>query len=136
MVNEFLRYGAEHFEMILFTALSRKYAKPVIDAIDPHGYIKHRFYRDSCIEVDGVLTKPIQDLGRRMERTVLVGNSELCMSSCPDNGILMSGFTGDPSDDYINQLARFLAHINVLDDVRPFLKETFGIRERLVNKSN
>jgi Dullard-like phosphatase family protein len=133
MLHEFLRYGAEHFEMILFTASCSTYAKPVMDAIDPHGYIKYRFYRDSCLDVNGIITKPIHNLGRRMERIVLVDNSELCMLSCPDNGILISDFTGDPSDDSINQLARFLSHINSLEDVRPFLTETFGMRERLLN---
>jgi Dullard-like phosphatase family protein len=132
MINEFLAYCADHFELILFTAATRQYAQLVMDAIDPHGLIKYRFYRESCLESNGILTKPIQNLGRQMDRIVLVDNSEWCMLSCPDNGVLVPDFTGDPLDDDLNKLAGFLSHLHGLKDVRPFLTKTFNTRERLV----
>jgi len=33
-------------EVYLFTASTKTYADPIIDEIDPKGYIKQRFYRD------------------------------------------------------------------------------------------
>ena len=133
MLDSFLQASAEHFDLVLFTAAERTYARPVMNMIDPNGYIKHRFYRDSCISVDGVLIKPLQYLGRNMSRIVLVDNSEVCMLTAPDNGIHISNFTGDAGNEAITLLTNILSHIHNLDDVRPLLIQTFHMRNRLVH---
>ena len=130
MLQEFLSYCAKHFELILFTAATRAYAQQVVNAIDPHGHIKYRFYRDSCLDVNGILTKPVQNLGRQMDRIVLVDNSELCMLSCSDNGVVIPAFKGDPLDCDLNKLADLLTYLHGLKDVRPFLIKKFRLRER------
>ena len=135
MVEDFILYGAEHFELVVFTAASRTYARPVLDALDPRGRIKHRLYRDSCMEVDGFLVKPIRKLGRRLARTVLVDNNEVCMLTCPDNGLLVPSYYGGRRDECMKHLADILQHLHTLDDVRPFLKEKFSVLGRLRARS-
>jgi Dullard-like phosphatase family protein len=134
-VRELLAYGADHWEMVLFTASSRTYARPVMDAVDPHGYIQHRLYRESCSLVGGILTKPLQHLGRPMSRIVLVDNSEMCMLPCPDNGLPINSYFGgkDNADDSIRNVISILRHLdNSCTDVRPFLVKTFALRIHLV----
>jgi len=33
-------------DLMLFTAATREYADPIIDQIDPKGFIKDRYYRE------------------------------------------------------------------------------------------
>jgi CTD nuclear envelope phosphatase 1 len=132
MIKAFLTHGAEHFDLVLFTSAEQTYARKVMDVIDPNGYIKQRYYRDSCILTNGILTKPIQHLGRSMSRIVHVNSSDICMMTAPDNGIHISRFVGDTGDSAIRQVMNILDHVNDLDDVRPFLIKTYQIRTRLV----
>jgi TFIIF-interacting CTD phosphatase-like protein len=41
-MSEIARMG----EVYVFTASTQKYADPIIDEIDPKGFIKGRFYRE------------------------------------------------------------------------------------------
>ena len=47
-VDNFLKVMSQYYELIIFTAGMGKYAKPIIDKLDPENYIEHRLYRDSC----------------------------------------------------------------------------------------
>ena len=48
----FLKKAAELFEVVVFTAGSRAYAEPVLDALDPRGELfAWRLYRDACVRV-------------------------------------------------------------------------------------
>jgi Dullard-like phosphatase family protein len=132
MLNAFLKHCAKHFHVVLFTSAEQTYARPVMDVIDPNGYIKQRYYRDSCILTNGILTNPIQHLGRPMSRIVHINNSDICMMTAPDNGIHISPFVGDTADSAIRQVMNILDHVDHLDDVRPFLIKTYQIRTRLV----
>ena len=47
----FLAEAARYFELVVVTAGKRRYASPVIDAIDVRGLIRRRFFRDQCTAV-------------------------------------------------------------------------------------
>ena len=132
MLRLFLKYGAKHFDLVLFTDAEKNYARPVMNLVDPNGYIKQRYYRDSCIFLNDVVIKPIQHLGRSMSRIVYVESSTVCMLTAPDNGIQVSSFFGDMTDKSVLQLMNILNHVQNLDDVRPFIIHTYHTRAHLV----
>jgi len=47
-------------EVHIFTASTRAYADPIIDEIDPNGYITGRYFREHCkADKNGNLIKPM-----------------------------------------------------------------------------
>eukprot|EP00456_Euglypha_rotunda_P038572 TRINITY_DN2964_c0_g1_i2.p1 TRINITY_DN2964_c0_g1~~TRINITY_DN2964_c0_g1_i2.p1 ORF type:complete len:240 (-),score=32.03 TRINITY_DN2964_c0_g1_i2:16-735(-) len=66
-VDEFLEQVATKFEVIVFTASLGAYANPVMDILDPKGYIKVRLFRESCVQHYGNYVKDLSLLGRRLE---------------------------------------------------------------------
>ena len=104
-LDAFLATLAEHFEVVVFTAGTRAYAKPILDRIDPTGeiYGDNRLYRDSCTSRKGpgrrkdFYTKNLKLLGRDLSRTVLIDNTSACFLCQPDNGIPIASFFALPS---------------------------------------
>ena len=47
-MDYFLSEVTRKYEVVIFTASEKAYAKPILDTIDPQGKIRHRIYRDSC----------------------------------------------------------------------------------------
>ena len=72
-VDEFLQYlNQKNFEVVIFTAGSEEYASPVLDRLDPNGFILHRLYRNSRKLVDGKHVKDLSNLGRDLKNVVIV----------------------------------------------------------------
>ena len=75
--------------------------------------------------------KNLAYLGRDMKRTVLVDNNFLAMVASPDNCMPIIDFFGDKSDDELKHTLIILRYLQTLPDIRQFLVDTFGVRERL-----
>lgn len=61
LLEKFLKTMYLMGELHVFTASARSYADPVIDAIDPDGYITGRYYREHCTtDKKGALIKPME----------------------------------------------------------------------------
>lgn len=45
-VDQFLKRMSEMGQVHIFTAATKSYAEPVIDMIDPNGYVTGRYYRE------------------------------------------------------------------------------------------
>lgn len=66
---------SQYYELIVFTGGIPTLACKVIDQIDPNKYIKHRIYRDHCIEVDyanKIFLKNLNILNRKLQDVVLL----------------------------------------------------------------
>jgi TFIIF-interacting CTD phosphatase-like protein len=65
-------------EIHIFTASARSYADPVIDAIDPNGYITGRYYRDHCsMDKKGNVVKPIDIISKNWKKIIVIDDSEI-----------------------------------------------------------
>lgn len=100
---------SKRFELVLYTAASKEYAKSVIQVLDPRGKLfSHRLFRDSCLETSFGFTKPLEPLNRDMNKIILVDNTPFCMVLNPDNGINISSYINSDSDDELEKLAGLL----------------------------
>ena len=119
-LHPFLKSARNLFdEIVVFTAGTRDYAEPILDALDPSGeFFGRRLYRDSCvIEGDGRIVK---DLKRALNvddllKVVFVDNLAANFELQPRCGLLVESFYGDRGDDAL------------IDDVLPEL-----VRRRLL----
>uniref|UniRef100_A0A0G4GDF7 FCP1 homology domain-containing protein n=1 Tax=Chromera velia CCMP2878 TaxID=1169474 RepID=A0A0G4GDF7_9ALVE len=130
-VRDFLERCAKAFEVVVFTASTQNYADQVINKLDPQRLlIKHRLYRPHCTENFGGYTKDLRNLGRAMDRTILVDNSPISLAPQLDNGILCLSWFGDSRDHELHQILKELKHVA---DTRPSpvyrtLADRYGLR--------
>lgn len=131
-LDKFLREMAGKYECIAYTAALKEYAKPLLDWLDPTNSIfTHRLYRDSCLFIRGYYVKDLQKVNRPLERTVLVDNNAFCFLPQLSNGIPISSFYDDPTDNALSVLASFLEKIENENDVRPTLNKSFNLQTLL-----
>lgn len=129
-LSEFLEELSQFAEVIIFTAGLEDYAKPIIDAIDPHGrFFVDRIYREGTLRTEYYqCVKDMARVNRSLERTVLVDDTPLAFLHQPDNGIPVLGFRGDPDDRLLMEavlpLLQVLANTS---DVRSVLQRRFDM---------
>lgn len=124
-IDVFLRQcGPPLFEIVIYTQEQGATAFPVIDALDPQGYVSYRLFKDSTKYINGTHVKELNQLGRDMKRVIhLDWNEEACQTS-PENCFILKKWDGDSSDKVLVEISEFIAEISKLDvdDVRPVLK--------------
>eukprot|EP00948_MAST-09A_sp_MAST-9A-sp1_P001522 g1522.t1 len=119
-LETFLKAVAELFEVCVFTASQEVYATALLDIIDTGKLIKHRLYRDACVNVDGNYLKDLNILGREMHRVMLVDNSPHAFGFQVENGIPIESWFDDKDDQELLKLLPLLNQLAKQDDVRPF----------------
>lgn len=131
-LDKFLKSMSERYETVAYTAALEEYAKPLLDWLDPKGTIfRHRFYRDSCLYIRGYYVKDLEKMNRNLRRTVLVDNNAFCFLPQLSNGIPISSFYDDPSDNALSVLSTFLQRLDNEKDVRPLLNKSFNLQTLL-----
>jgi TFIIF-interacting CTD phosphatase-like protein len=64
-------------EVHIFTASTRAYADPIIDEIDPNGYITGRYFREHCkADKNGNLIKPMDIITKNLKKLIIIDDSE------------------------------------------------------------
>lgn len=131
----FLKKANKRCEVVLFTAGLKAYADSVLQFIDPrHRLLRHRYYRDSCLEVNGMHIKDLTILGRDLSKVVLVDNSMNAFACNLDNGILVPSWLNDSSDSVLRHLWIFVRReLLKAEDVTKVLGRFFGFG-RLLDK--
>lgn len=109
------------YEIVIFTASCSAYADPVIDFIDKNHLIKHRLYRDSCIDYGGSFIKDLQRLNRKLEKVIIIDNSNVAYLLQPHNAISISSWFEDPADDELKSITEFLKKHHDCDNVYDIL---------------
>ncbi|XP_039257050.2 mitochondrial import inner membrane translocase subunit TIM50-like [Styela clava] len=132
--------GPPLYEIVIFTRETGMTAYPLIDSMDPKGYIMYRLFRDAARfksgfksgslkdkelpKLDPYYQKDITYLNRDLKRVVVVDNDKRATELQPSNGITLKPWDGSNTDTELFDLAAFLHTLasNEVDDVRPVLE--------------
>jgi len=118
-VDEFMRRMGEVFEIVVYTASLSKYADPLLDQLDQEHTIRHRLFREHCVNHEGSYVKDLSLLNRDLARCIIVDNSPLSYMFHPQNAIGCSTFIDDVEHDReLHSIGRFLLSILDAADVR------------------
>ncbi|XP_041090492.1 mitochondrial import inner membrane translocase subunit TIM50-like [Polyodon spathula] len=118
------------YEIVIFTAetgMGREggsTAFPLIDSIDPHGFVMYRLFRDATRYMDGHHVKDVSCLNRDSSKVVVVDCKKQAFSLQPFNGLALQKWDGSSEDRTLYDLAAFLKTIALsgVDDVRSVLE--------------
>ena len=129
----FLNLVKEYYEIIIFTAATQTYADPILDVIEVirGKYFNYRLYREHCSIFNNVIVKDISLIGRNINHIIIVDNMQQNFKLQKKNGILISSFWGDDTNDKaLLHLGKILVNIatNMIEfnyncDVRDEIKK-------------
>lgn len=125
-VDEFLERIAERYEVVVFTAGLREYASLVLDRLDRKRIVSHRFYRDSCKQMDGRFVKDLSTTGRDLGSVVIVDDNPNAYFLQPENAVPISPFIDDLKDRELKKLVEFFEGCEGVDDIRVAIKKFLG----------
>ena len=118
------------FEMIIWTNSIKEYADPIIDTIEKKGkFFVCRLYRDySTLTNDNKCIKDLNNLGKNIEKIIIIDDFENNFSLQKENGILIKPFIGtdfEKKNDtvLIDLLSILLKIIKEFNDVRDGIKK-------------
>jgi len=101
-LENFLEVIKEFYEIIVFTSATKEYADVILDTIELKGnnkYFSGRLYREHNIQIGQKFYKDLSKVGRDLSRTIIVDNFNQCFKFQKENGILISSFYGDNTED-------------------------------------
>lgn len=124
-VDHFLEQVAPPlFEVVVFTADQGMTVFPILDALDPNGYVMYRLVRDATHFVDGHHVKDLSCLNRDLRKVIVVDWNSDSVKFHRSNTILVPRWKGNDDDLMLVDLAAFLRTIALakVDDVRETLE--------------
>jgi len=107
-VDEFLEEMSKYYELVIFTASLDKYANPLLDLLDPNGYLTGRLYREHCTRRGQMYIKDLDRLGRNMDRTLIIDNSPYSYALHPFHAVPILSWFDDPQDTELIDMIPFL----------------------------
>ncbi|KAJ8045780.1 Mitochondrial import inner membrane translocase subunit TIM50 [Holothuria leucospilota] len=123
-VDYFLQQvGPPMFEIVIYTSEQGFTAFPLLDSLDPKGYIMYRLFRDATKYVNGHHIKDLSCLNRDMSRVIFVDHDPKSFQLQPQNAVRLKKWDGNDDDRTLFDLAAFLRTIAMseVEDVRPVL---------------
>jgi len=115
--------GPPLFELVVFTSESGWMAFPLVDNLDPNGYIMHRLFRDSTRYMNGVRVKDLNCLNRDLKKVIHIDwNKDVCQLN-PNNCFILKKYEGENQDKTLFDLCQLLRTIATqgVDDVREII---------------
>ncbi|KAL6542755.1 hypothetical protein OROHE_010275 [Orobanche hederae] len=122
-VDDFLNFLSQKFEIVIFTAGIEEYASLVLDRLDRRKLISHRLYRNSCREYDGRFVKDLSEIGRGLDKVVIVDDNPSSYQFQPDNAVPIKPFIDDLGDEELKGLLEFFQRYDLVEDMRDALKQ-------------
>ena len=83
-------------------------AFPILDALDPNGYIMYRLFRDATRYVDGHHVKDLDCLNRDPTKVIVVDWNSKSVESHPRNALRLKEWKGNDDDRSLVDLALLL----------------------------
>ncbi|XP_044531260.1 CTD small phosphatase-like protein [Gracilinanus agilis] len=122
-VDEFLQRMGQLFECVLFTASLAKYADPVADLLDRWGVFRARLFRESCVFHRGNYVKDLSQLGRELNKVIIIDNSPASYVFHPENAVPVQSWFDDMSDTELLDLIPFFEGLSQEEDVYCMLRK-------------
>jgi len=112
--------GPPNFEIVIYTHEQAFTAFPILDALDPNGYIMYRLFRDATRYVDGQHVKDLDCLNRDPSKVIVVDWNNGAISGHPRNALKIKKWEGNDDDRTLVDLALLLKTIatSEVQDVR------------------
>ncbi|KAJ1944654.1 mitochondrial inner membrane protein required for protein import, partial [Linderina pennispora] len=128
-LDHFLAYMASMYELVIFSTQPSHSGELVMSRLDPLGYAPYRLYREHMRNIDGKNYKDLSALNRDMSKVIMVDIDPEAFELQPESGLLARPFTGQPGDNWIEQMTQFLEYVSMMEpkDVRPWLKTYRGM---------
>ncbi|CAK9830884.1 Mitochondrial import inner membrane translocase subunit TIM50-C [Anthophora retusa] len=123
-VDQFLEAVAPpQFEIVVYTAEQGMTVFPILDILDPNGYIMYRLVRDTTRFVDGHHVKDLDALNRDLSKVIVIDWNPKSTKFHPENTLRIPQWTGNDDDTMLYDLAAFLKTILTtnVEDVREVL---------------
>ena len=126
-VEKFLKTMAEHYQIVVFTASDRQYAKTILNYIDPEQAVCKLLTRDSCsFTRAGNVVKDLRVFkDRELSRMVLVDNLVKCSLPQLDNSVPILPYINDEKDAELEELSHFLLKLSSETNIPVFLRRYF-----------
>ncbi|XP_065320527.1 mitochondrial import inner membrane translocase subunit TIM50-like isoform X2 [Gordionus sp. m RMFG-2023] len=113
--------GPPLFEVVIYTAEQGFTAFPVIDSLDPHGFIMYRLFRDATRYQNGYHVKDLSCLNRDLSKVIMVDWNSKAVEMQPANAVRIPKWGGNDDDRTLFDLAQMLRSLSNVEDVRDVL---------------
>ncbi|XP_029637914.1 mitochondrial import inner membrane translocase subunit TIM50 isoform X2 [Octopus sinensis] len=116
--------GPPLFEIVIYTSEQGYNADPIVNNLDPNGFIMYRLYRDATRYMEGHHVKDLSCLNRDLSKVIIVDWNEEATKLQSQNRFLLKRWTGDDNDRTLIDLANFLRTLSMsgIEDVRSVLQ--------------
>ncbi|XP_031638584.1 mitochondrial import inner membrane translocase subunit TIM50-C [Contarinia nasturtii] len=123
-VDSFLEQLARDYEIVVYTADQGMTVFPILDALDPKGFIMYRLVRDATHFVDGHHVKNLDNLNRDLKRVIVIDWDPNSTKLHPENTFHVERWNGNDDDLSLLELVSFLKTVSSadVDDVRDVLQ--------------
>ncbi len=129
-VDKFLALMAQYYEIVLWTPSPDGLAGPVVESLDPKGYVMHRLFRDSTSYHNGVHCKDLSWLNRPLRRIIALDDDPEALQFQPENLIRLKPYDNpDLEDDTLDRITPLLVEISRegYDDIPSLLSQFQGM---------
>ena len=98
---KFLEKVSAFYELVVFTAATKEYADPILEAIEQNKIIfEYKLYREHTVIIGEDFVKDISRLGRDLSKVIIIDNMPQCFRLQKENGIFIRPFYGRDVNDY------------------------------------
>jgi import inner membrane translocase subunit TIM50 len=112
-VDKFLSLMAQYYEIVLWTPSPDGLAGPVVESLDPKGYVMHRLFRDSTSYHNGVHCKDLSWLNRPQRKVIALDDDPDALQFQPENLIRVKPYDNpDVEDDTLERITPLLVEIS------------------------
>ena len=135
-LNQFLKEMHNLFNIYVFTASIKKYAKPLLSLLDMNNYIIKKFYRESCTLSDGKFIKDLKSLNLNLNDVIILDNNPISYKYNKRNGLPIKSWHYDKNDKELIKIIPLLNFLSTVDDVRKYISSIIENDEINFNKVN
>lgn len=83
----------------------------VLKELDKNNFITHRLYRQHTLQEKGIFLKSLNNLGRDLNKTIIIDNVKENFKNNPENGLHIKHFLGNPNDSELFEIIKDLKSI-------------------------